>query len=33
MRKLVLRMEITLDGVAAGEQGAMDAVDFTDEGV
>jgi len=32
MRKLILRMEITLDGVAAGENGPIDKVDYGDEG-
>ena len=32
MRKLILRMEITLDGVAAGENGPIDGVDYGDEG-
>jgi dihydrofolate reductase len=32
MRKLILRMEITLDGVAAGENGPIDMVDHSDEG-
>lgn len=32
MRKLILRMELTLDGVAAGENGPIDKVDFGDEG-
>ena len=32
MRKLILRMEITLDGVAAGENGPIDHVDYGDEG-
>ena len=32
MRKLILRMEITLDGVAAGEDGPIDGVDYGDEG-
>jgi dihydrofolate reductase len=33
MRKLILRMEITLDGVAAGENnGPIDGVDHSDEG-
>jgi len=32
MRKLILRMLITLDGVAAGENGPIDAVDYGDEG-
>ena len=32
MRKLILRMEITLDGVAAGENGPVDMIDYGDEG-
>jgi dihydrofolate reductase len=32
MRKLILRMELTLDGVAAGENGPLDMVDYGDEG-
>jgi dihydrofolate reductase len=32
MRKLILRMELTLDEVAAGENGPLDMVDFGDEG-
>jgi dihydrofolate reductase len=32
MRKLILRMELTLDGVAAGENGPIDMVDYGDEG-
>ncbi len=32
MRKLILRMELTLDGVAAGEDGPIDMVDHGDEG-
>lgn len=32
MRKLILRMELTLDGVAAGENGPIDLVDYGDEG-
>lgn len=32
MRKLILRMELTLDGVAAGEHGPTDGVDYGDEG-
>ena len=32
MRKLILRMLLTLDGVAAGEDGPIDAVDYGDEG-
>jgi dihydrofolate reductase len=32
MRKLILRMEVTLDGVAAGENGPIDMVDYGDEG-
>ena len=32
MRKLILRMELTLDGVAAGEHGPLDMVDYGDEG-
>ena len=32
MRKLILRMELTLDDVAAGENGPVDGVDYGDEG-
>jgi dihydrofolate reductase len=32
MRKLILRMLLTLDGVAAGENGQIDGVDYGDEG-
>jgi len=32
MRKLILRMELTLDGVAAGENGPVEGVDYGDEG-
>ncbi len=32
MRKLILRMGLTLDGVAAGEDGQIDGVDYGDEG-
>ena len=32
MRKLILRIELTLDGVAAGENGPIDGVDYSDEG-
>lgn len=32
MRKLILRMTLTLDGVAAGENGPIDMVDYGDEG-
>ena len=32
MRKLILRMELTLDGVAAGEDGAIEGIDHGDEG-
>ena len=32
MRKLILRMLLTLDGVAAGENGPIDMVDYGDEG-
>ena len=32
MRKLILRMELTLDGVAAGDDGPIDGVDYGDEG-
>jgi len=32
MRKLILRMELTLDGVAAGENGPIDMADYGDEG-
>lgn len=32
MRKLILRMEITLDGVAAGENGPIEGVNYGDEG-
>lgn len=32
MRKLILRMELTLDDVAAGEDGPIDGVDYGDEG-
>jgi len=32
LRKLILRMEITLDGVAAGENGPIEGVDYGDEG-
>jgi dihydrofolate reductase len=32
MRKLILRMELTLDGVAAGENGPIAGVDHADEG-
>jgi dihydrofolate reductase len=32
MRKLILRMELTLDGVAAGENGPIDMVDYGEEG-
>jgi dihydrofolate reductase len=32
MRKLILRMLLTLDGVAAGEDGPIDMVDYSDEG-
>ena len=31
MRKLILRMELTLDGVAAGDDGPIDGVDYGDE--
>jgi dihydrofolate reductase len=31
MRKLILRMELTLDGVAAGENGPIDMVNYGDE--
>ena len=31
MRKLILRMELTLDGVAAGENGPVDGVNYGDE--
>lgn len=33
MRKLILRMTITLDGVAAGEHGQIDGVDYGDPDV
>jgi len=32
MRKLILRMELTLDGVAAGENGPIDVIEYGDEG-
>lgn len=32
MRRLILRMELTLDGVAAGENGPIEGVDYGDEG-
>ncbi len=32
MRKLILRMELTLDGVGAGENGPIEMVDYGDEG-
>lgn len=32
MRKLILRMELTLDGVAAGENGPIEGVNHGDEG-
>lgn len=32
MRKLILRMGLTLDGVAASEKGQIDGVDYGDEG-
>lgn len=32
MRKLILRMLLTLDGVAAGENGQIENVDYGDEG-
>jgi dihydrofolate reductase len=32
MRKLILRMELTLDGVAAGEHGPVEGIDYGDEG-
>lgn len=32
MRKLILRMELSLDGVGAGENGPIDGVDYSDEG-
>ena len=32
MRKLILRMELTVDGVAAGEDGPIDMVNYGDEG-
>jgi hypothetical protein len=32
MRKLILRMLLTLDGVTAGESGPIDGVDYGDEG-
>ncbi len=32
MRKLILRMELTLDGVAAGENGPIDGIDYGDAG-
>lgn len=32
MRKLILRILVTLDGVAAGETGQIDGVDYGDEG-
>ena len=32
MRKLILRMELTLDGVPAGEDGPLDLVEHGDEG-
>lgn len=32
MRKMILRMELALDGVAAGENGPIDGVDYGDEG-
>jgi dihydrofolate reductase len=32
MRKLILRMELTLDGVAAGANGPIEGVDYGDEG-
>ena len=32
MRKLILRMELTLDGVAAGERGPIETIDHGDEG-
>ena len=32
MRKLILRMLLTLDGVAAGENGPIDGVEYGDEG-
>ena len=31
MRKLILRMEISFDGVAAGEKGPIDGVDYSDD--
>lgn len=31
MRKLILRMELTLDGVAASEDGPLNMVDYSDE--
>lgn len=33
MRKLILHIAVTLDGVAAGENGPMQMVDYGDEGV
>jgi hypothetical protein len=32
MRTLILRMELTLDGVSAGENGPIDMVNYGDEG-
>ncbi len=32
MRKLILRMELTLDGVAAGDNGPIEMVDYGDQG-
>jgi dihydrofolate reductase len=32
LRKLILRMLLTLDGVAAGENGPLETVDYGDEG-
>ena len=32
IRKLILRMLLTLDGVAAGDNGPIDLVDYSDEG-
>jgi dihydrofolate reductase len=31
MRKLILRMELTLDGVAAGEHGPIDLIEYGDQ--
>jgi hypothetical protein len=31
MRKLILRMELTLDGVAAGDDGPINGVDYGNE--